>query len=510
MSETDAGASDDTPPLNPLMYPLADLSSRRQASCNSSQALQDQTGVAATHETVHGFMLEALRAQPLQDPSWYELVPATIAEAAAGQVLDESSLAAPPVDVAEFRRAHRELIALQSGKASRYEAAIRDAAQRSTREAFDRVAADFAAAAANNPLTLAALARRGLERLAEITPAPIDERPLAGLAALCGAFDLMESRPSAVPSHKHHVLSELMLTEGHVQTRRVCVALATKQVAIAVGRRTVGLAEAMRRAERLGRQAEERLADMARQLGETTAAHRRLRAAAQSGGRVWLEGPSSECLLSEMSQQAGLSRAELVAAVVSHFLAELTDRYPTTEMNGAAAALAALPAEECLAAFYTVLEPLLKLPPFYEAVAEYGPERLADDLFLVAAPLLHLERASELLNVEITEVSTATLPASREAGEAEIAARLRAALEHRPGMKVNVAEGGDQTASVVRTLNGFSAAILADNDVLARAYVDSCSIDHHPHLFGYIADSPDGRASALVVELVHQLDQENL
>lgn len=130
----------------------------------------------------------------------------------------------------------------------------------------------------------------------------------------------------------------------------------------------------------------------------------------------------------------------------------------------------------------------------YTAVRALGVVEAARELHDRAGPLCQLSSRDHVrLNVETHMDLVVRLPRPRGVDDAEIAEQLRDAFRDMQSTAQFVLDDNDTEITVVRTLVGFPIGIEAGCEPMLIDYAASARQGHHPHLFGILAESPDGQ-----------------
>jgi hypothetical protein len=154
-----------------------------------------------------------------------------------------------------------------------------------------------------------------------------------------------------------------------------------------------------------------------------------------------------------------------------------------------------------LLAFHHVVDQHLSELSLYATLRNVGIEQFAEELFAKAAPLVQMERQSVELGLEFIDAAVLVVPAPHGPQDGLTLAALKNTLSTLGNVELRVAGNLRAELRLTRTLAGFPAAAQSINRALLWAYAKSREHHHFPHLIGLVPDSPDGRASAVAVEV---------
>jgi hypothetical protein len=148
---------------------------------------------------------------------------------------------------------------------------------------------------------------------------------------------------------------------------------------------------------------------------------------------------------------------------------------------------------------------------FWDAVAAYGVEPLADELFHKAAPTLGTGgRDVPDFGLASCQLLLVHLPQAANGKEELVRQRLLDNLKSRVAF-AQISDGfARQDIVVVRLLVGIPTACWADNRTLLRAYGLAHGNQHPPHLVDLLPDAPDGEASPAHLVLAGVFDLDDL
>jgi hypothetical protein len=207
-------------------------------------------------------------------------------------------------------------------------------------------------------------------------------------------------------------------------------------------------------------------------------------------------------------------RRELGQALRERFEIQLqtlaSERYPSLHASDAPwpRLVAHLATEDIADAFGRVVGSLLdEEHSLYQAIEQYGPRKLAAELFVKTDVTVDFSgRSCTKLRVEPQEIVQVRTPRPRSAEEAQTQAAFQeACFAISPRCRPSEGPEGETELMIVRLLVGFPISILGDNAMLLKAYATAGEIRHLPHLFNLLPDVA-GDAHPPLVELARRRD----
>ncbi len=503
-------------PPRPVMMPRADLNPQRNGSINNATTELNQAGVAEVNSKLLPYIRDSYEQRKTDTPPLYDLNPQIVVAKAAQLLSASSPLASPVGSKKKLDARYRSLTILSQGHPSEYEASIDEAVTQAIRDCFEPILASSERVAKQNPFALGKLIKNIREMLHRVKYAKQSSGGLRRLQRLRDFLEMLERDRSSVPAHK---IDDLTRSALHY-SQEACKLQLHSLVAEAVTKQFQAAAASLLHRcdtwEKLTQACAEHFDAVQNLLREEERQTKHAAAAAVSDGRIMLPGPSKEATLKALCDSYNYSSADLIKELATRYASGLCDQVAEQLEDNAGpldAFRLALPSDGVSVLKSLVNERLDDLS-IYVAIDRYGVDDLVAELVATAAPLVHLSRSNVLNNIELIELSVLTLPHPIGSRDEEIMERVktsaRQAIESLGigALEIRVNSSVGQSCHLTRTVMGYPAAAQSELYALADAYVKSHDLNHCCHLFNALPDSPDGKASPIVIEIFLQLEKE--
>lgn len=499
-----------------VMFPRADHSPERHGAINTATTDLNTEGVTGFKADIFRYIQDTYQQRQSVTPPLQDLSPAVTVNRAAESLLASCPLASPLETVAELKERYRELQILGRGHPSSFRSQIQEAAQIAVNDRFETVLDALQTVVRESPLTLKQLTSSVGDFLDRLEYSEVPSVGLSELSRLHHLLAAFEHDTMCIPVHKREVLTRHALQHAQESCQRQLSTLVAAEVKDLFQKAVADLRNRCDEWAKLAQSCADHLDAVQRALLEDVRQAKFFATAGTAEGRIVLAGPSQQATLKSLCRSYDCTGAELVKRLSHAYVVGLQELLSEelNENHGPLEVFRLATADDGLAVLRDLIDGRLEGLSIYVAIEKYGVDQLVSELVPAAGPLVHLCRSNVINNIEPALLSILTVPPPVGTRDGELLEQLKSSV--RKAFKATelgsvefcVSPTVGQSCHLTRSIMGYPAAAQSENHALAWAYVKSLEIDHCCHLFGALPDSPDGKASEIVAEILNQLKQE--